>query len=180
MAIEMAVSEAGRTWDRPGLRYLRDNAVRVRNAHALASAPVGSFNDDPEDFYPWILERIVQYDFPTREAVRHLEAQIGVAIGDPSSEIARKLRDIAAGKDPARPIPRGGEFAYWDYLIWPATFSRNNDLQDELMYRSFSEVVYSYRIKKRNGELEGSKDFATYLAESEFFPKWFGGIPGTD
>lgn len=179
MAFEMAASEAEWYWGSPLTRLLYNNALRVRNSHALLDAPIGSFNDNEEEFYPWLVERLKQRDFPSTYNIRYMEAQIGAAFSNPNSPIAQKLRAIAAGKDPARPVPEGGEFAYWDYLIWPATLTRNSDLQDELMRKDFREIVYAYRRAKRQGASNTVQDFPSYLLESDFFTRWYGTLPGT-
>ena len=173
-AIGMAMTETGSTHSVGMLQTLYNNAVPLRDAYPLLAAPIGAFQPDPRGYYPWLVDHMQRSEsqFLTSEDSGYLQLQANAAIRTPDSPIAQQLRRIAAGKDPARPVPDGGEFAYWTYLIRPAVLLNASGPQVILLYSDFESLVYSYRIDQQKHAISAQEDFADYLLHSSYFSKW--------
>ncbi len=155
----------------------RARAFPIRNLYPLVTADVGSYNLDTQGFYSWVKGYLVAWTVPAGQSpfrvwAPHAKAQVKVALQNPGSPIARRMRIIAAGQDPLR--PGLGPQAYWDYLLAPYRQAFLMTPRWEQAFQAgFAATVDAYRAEAI-AHPNSTVDFATFLAHSQFFAYWFG------
>lgn len=143
-----------------------DRTQAIKVLYHLATAEVGSFNDDTSGFYDWLVEYFrwemrepssIDYD----TLLEHTKLQIQAATSQPQSDIGRRIRKIEAGEDPL--FPGGGPEVYWDYLFhpyWKLLFN-STPMQYDLAVSRFSRLSEGYKMNQIRSNVNA--DFGSFL-----------------
>jgi len=154
---------------------LRSNALLIRNAYPLVTAPVGEYNFDTEGFYPWLQEYLESFG-ASKGAVRvmwkeHLEQQIRTSLEEPDSEIAIFLR-LSATIAETEQLGHGA-WVYWWRLIGPhPQIFMLTPLEQTAYELGFAALADEYRIARLQNPTEYA-EFGEFLLDSQFFRTWF-------
>lgn len=146
-----------------------DRTQAIKVLYHLATADVGSFNDDTSGFYDWLVEYFrwemrepssIEYD----TLLEHTKLQIQAAASQPQSDIGRRIRKIEAGEDPL--FPGGGPEVYWDYLFhpyWKLLFNTTS-MQYELASLEFPRSAEGYKMSQFRSD--NASDFGAFLVQN--------------
>lgn len=172
VAVREALQQTHTSLGNPFAQFLLSNAVPMRNAYGLVTADTGCFNQDTSGYYSWVVDQITGAGPSDQDLTSYkLHAQVRAATTQPDSAIAYVMRQIAAGNDPDRPVHGpSGEYAYWEYLIAPASFN-DGDLTNQIKYNQFQQVVASYHLHLQDSSF--NQDFGSFLASSGYISQWF-------
>jgi len=133
----------------------------------LASANVGQFNTDPNQFYPWLVDWISEIEgksTPSEDWQTHMFRQVDAVFHQPDCQAAKVLRAITAD---------GDNSGYWYYVLWPTNFLRQDDLGLRLMKSQFESIRTEYIVDTMlRASPPTTLAFDAYFANSGYLEKW--------